>query len=484
MIPAYIPDLYPDELFFSWICRINDHSAYPGYRATLQVLLGQSKYIRVDLTTPTSTDFRQIIDKMCPMDEIIFQHTLFPAYARFRTLEYRQQAYDVLYAGEEDVGNSLMYPDGNRKFLRYCPMCAGWDRERYGETYWHRLHQLPDLDACPVHGCTLITTNVSIIRKIAPKTVSAEEVIRKDSEDKVQKVSPEYLDFARYYQEIFLAPMDMKSDYNAGKFLAGFIKEKTGYSTKRGGQTMSLQISCDMKDFYRDLGDSYEIKSYRVANVITGKSHDMRDIARVAYFLGIPAEELLDTTKRVESKKEVFDAEVHRLYTQGYSQREIARKMDAPRSLIRTSLMSDSTVVQDYAKAKNQKKHTLQKKDAEMVGQVKGICESLQYRADGRPQRVALYPICAVLGIQPKNLRFYPQCEKTVMASVEPWEEYWARALVWAYKEIKKEGEPFFRERVREKTGIVKKTGIRALPVLYKYAGPEVEKKIREAFLR
>ena len=39
--------------------------------------------------------------------------------------------------------------------LRYCPVCVTEDREAYGEAYWHRLHQVPCVEVCPLHNVFL-----------------------------------------------------------------------------------------------------------------------------------------------------------------------------------------------------------------------------------------------------------------------------------------------------------------------------------------
>ncbi len=38
------------------------------------------------------------------------------------------------------------------QYLRYCEDCWQEDNRLYGEPYWHRLHLLPGVLMCPVHG--------------------------------------------------------------------------------------------------------------------------------------------------------------------------------------------------------------------------------------------------------------------------------------------------------------------------------------------
>ena len=45
--------------------------------------------------------------------------------------------------------------------LRYCPDCAREDMERYGETYWHRMSQLPGVEYCLKHGTPIRDSEVT-----------------------------------------------------------------------------------------------------------------------------------------------------------------------------------------------------------------------------------------------------------------------------------------------------------------------------------
>ena len=50
----------------------------------------------------------------------------------------------------------LPSPVGCEIVLRYCAMCARYDWEAFGVSYWHRAHQLPLVSVCVHHGTTLL----------------------------------------------------------------------------------------------------------------------------------------------------------------------------------------------------------------------------------------------------------------------------------------------------------------------------------------
>jgi hypothetical protein len=58
-------------------------------------------------------------------------------------------------------------------------MCVEQDRRQYGETYWHRSHQLPGIELCPEHECRLLSTSVPYrTDKIRRALIPAEQAIR------------------------------------------------------------------------------------------------------------------------------------------------------------------------------------------------------------------------------------------------------------------------------------------------------------------
>jgi hypothetical protein len=43
--------------------------------------------------------------------------------------------------------------------LRFCPSCVEQDKANFGETYWHRIHQIPGVEVCPHHATFLEESN-------------------------------------------------------------------------------------------------------------------------------------------------------------------------------------------------------------------------------------------------------------------------------------------------------------------------------------
>ncbi len=61
------------------------------------------------------------------------------------------------------------------KYLRFCPACFREEQEKYGEAYWHRLHQLPGVIICPTHLTLLQDSSVAVRAANKHEFVAASE---------------------------------------------------------------------------------------------------------------------------------------------------------------------------------------------------------------------------------------------------------------------------------------------------------------------
>jgi hypothetical protein len=63
-------------------------------------------------------------------------------------------------------------------WLRFCPVCLQEDKNRYGEIYWHRLHQAPGVEVCPLHQVFLENSNAPARNRTKQNTfISAREAV-------------------------------------------------------------------------------------------------------------------------------------------------------------------------------------------------------------------------------------------------------------------------------------------------------------------
>lgn len=102
---------------------------------------------------------------MLSIDDVLANHTLLPYYTRFFEANKKQQVWEALRAGRGSGITSVrtQMPDGTEG-LKYCPICYLLDTEKYGEPFWHRVHQIPLLGYCPMHKIRLVTVPIKFAR--------------------------------------------------------------------------------------------------------------------------------------------------------------------------------------------------------------------------------------------------------------------------------------------------------------------------------
>lgn len=155
---GFFIDPYPDELLFSVCARYKDRTCYPNRASAVQEFFGGSgATISVDF--PTRLDY--LITQLptghrYTSDQLISQHTLAPLYIPFlptvradKLREEMRQASGICHTHERVGGTSLTIK--NPKHLRFCSLCAQDELKDFGESYWHRAHQVPGVDLCSIH---------------------------------------------------------------------------------------------------------------------------------------------------------------------------------------------------------------------------------------------------------------------------------------------------------------------------------------------
>jgi len=157
MIVGY-PPAYPDELHYSVNARYRADSACADSSLSTH-LYGGLTSASIDFPCRL-TDLAERLPKEhgYTADDLIAERTLYPLYAAFLTPE-RGAALVEAMRGIRGVSPFALGYQGNKikppSHLRYCPYCVIEEREATGECYWHRVHQVPGVLVCPIHGVAL-----------------------------------------------------------------------------------------------------------------------------------------------------------------------------------------------------------------------------------------------------------------------------------------------------------------------------------------
>lgn len=396
---SYFPDVYPDELFYSWICRYYAHSGYTAYIAASEdILSNRNGKVRYEFTATLNEDARNVIYKMTAPQNIVTDHTMYPYYARFAPWDRRKAAFDVLVNGNANVGNLLPIPNSkSERYLMYCPDCAADDRSNYGEAYYHRLHQIRHIGICAKHGCRLQSTGLGIHGNVSPRLFVPEVVIPREFNHNDSEYLPVGA-FQQYMADVFCQPVDIDNQVPIGDFLTQKLRG-TPYISTVGCMRYIARL-------HRDLCKAFTNTTYQehhLQKLFLGYNFDPHLIMMVAYHLGISHQDLCNPVKQQANEPK-----------------------QPPRTRARSS----------YSTRAGAQAQEWDKMDKVSLPAVREAIKRLHIDSKGRPRRVTVRAVCDIMGWPNKRLDLLPLCSAEVRRYRETMPQYWAREVVWAYNQL------------------------------------------------
>lgn len=482
---AYFPEIYPDELMYSLLARYYVKSGYPCYWYVAEDLF-ESKTVRPDIefvNQYTSAALR-MITKDLPMDEVILNHTMFPCYGRFLPKERRNTAFKALVKMQGNYHNLLPLPKrktGSERYLRYCPICAEADREKHGETYWHRVHQMQDIDICPYHHCRLFESSVIISGKASPDLVVAEMVIPDNPEVIVCHNEIE-CKFADYAAEVFQSNIDLQSDVTAGEFLHSRMAN-TKYRSIRGEQRNITLFHTDFMEHYKNLPDNTFTELWQIQKVLNGYRCNFNEICMLAMFLNIPAADLVQMKLPEKTQEQKFDEQIFMLHEQGLKYPEIARRLNAPYDTVKA--IGEQRYKTYHKEPKKPLKcgakgYNWQQIDKDTLPLIKEAIRQLQGDEISRPKKVTVFAVEKMLNLPSKRISLYlPMCKAEIEKYEESQEQYWAREVVWAVNKIIREGDVLNWKHIRNLTNMRKCDLTACIPYLNMFVDNKLVNQIK-----
>ena len=464
---TYFPTIYPDELIYSVLARFYLHGGYMAYIYAVQDLFMDSKARpEIEFLNRLRPEVVKMVCNKMPMEELVEKHTMFPYYARFMPCERRNSAFRALCEMAGNYNNLLSVPkqkNGEERYLRYCPLCVKSDRDRFGETYWHREHQMMWVSVCPVHGSRLLDSSVTFSSRSSPHLVSAEQEI-KESEPVTYGNDMEKL-LAEYVAKVFQADMDISGHVPVSQFL--HVKMAgTRYLSVRGEQKNIQLLYDDLKIFYKDLRVQGITGLWQMEKVFTSYRFNTFEICQIAMFLGVPTEELVKMELPQKPPKQLFDEKVIQMCNKGIGINQIARELGVSSRTVRMVGKQTARTEKKYSLKCGVKAKDWEQVDKETLPLVKRAIKQLQGEEGERPRRVTESTICRILGFPDKRLLLLPQCREEVLKHKEVQEQYWARECVWAVNIIESEGKPLNWKQIRVLTNMRKENFTACMPYL------------------
>ena len=196
-------------------------------------------------------------------------------------------------------------------WLRYCPVCLQADKERFGERYWHRLHQVPGVEICPTHKTFLEN---STFRATAPfpvrEFISAEHLTGPSLPRKADShpLFPTLLDIAVDVSYLLSAPSSFP-DTSILEERYCFLLSQRGFMTK-GGLVRRVELMKAFADYYAmelltllhcEVGKTCHVSDNWPARLVTPSKMDHHPLHNILLirFLGVAIEKFfLQLTKQ------------------------------------------------------------------------------------------------------------------------------------------------------------------------------------------
>lgn len=89
----YLPEIYPDELVYSWLSRYFVYSGCTNHKMLISQLLYSTKNNpSVEFIGHLNKAAEKQITQVYSIDDLILNHTMFPQYARFMPADKRDVA--------------------------------------------------------------------------------------------------------------------------------------------------------------------------------------------------------------------------------------------------------------------------------------------------------------------------------------------------------------------------------------------------------
>ena len=402
-------DFYDDELLYSFLARYFERTGYINYISAAKDLFfnihTRPDFEFLNKYTKETFDF---ITKNKSFGQVILDHTMFPYYCRYMPPERRRMAYMALCNMDNKWVDYISKPTSKGVFrhFRYCPICREEDRKKYGETYWHRSHQMIGVDICPIHFCKLLNADIVISANASPCLFTAEEKVVSSiveySENPTKKALAEYI------FTVFKAPINLNENTRIGDYLHSKLPPRY---FDRNMRNLRL-LTNDFNDYYKGI---MALEGWRIEKIFTGYNSKINEICMLAMFLNISPSQL------TENKT--------------------------------VSINKPKRAKKKYKKSKpGSKSKDWDRIDIETLPKVIDFISKT--KSTDKPVRITLGYVERMLKLPSKSLPKMPLCYNEILKNTETQDEFWIRKIAWAKDNLLRENKPLNWKHIRDMTNI------------------------------
>ena len=156
------PRLYPDELLGPGLIRCCRWYQLPFKVFAREVL--RLPQLRANFLGVWPLRAIAPLYRVSP-EHMLWNHTPFPYASGFlhgESFEMAQKAALQGGAGMPQLTAVMQNASMGLPYRKVCPRCVQEDLDIFGETYWHRSHNLPGVLLCAKHRCALAATNLAV----------------------------------------------------------------------------------------------------------------------------------------------------------------------------------------------------------------------------------------------------------------------------------------------------------------------------------
>lgn len=438
---AYLPEIYPDELAYSWFSRYYVHTGCLTHKSALDdILYKRHNNPNKEFLGHLSPEMSAAIRRIYPMETLIMGHTMFPQYARF--IPQEQQKAALYHIGFDfcDVHHLFaILPRSETDFyLKYCPLCADEDRKQHGETYWHRVHQIRNMRICPKHRCRLV--NSAVVAKSEQTFTFCPAESHVTAQTPNIETDPLQIAFADYMTDVFNAPIDFEKDIPISAVLYHAM-QNTQYLKSTGKTRYTKQLAEDMNAYYTRLNLGGAASMYQIQRVLLGERFDFSVVCQIAFYLGVDSKTLTNPALTAD---------------------QIQQEQS-------THYMKDRTPI-DWA--------AYDSETAPILEQIARAIYDGTASESGRPERVSEKMVYREMEFPAHRLENLPKCRAIFDKYTETYEENWARRIVWGYSKLKAENTPFYWSDIRKLTGVKKENMEKVIPFIRKHTNSKTAEAI------
>ena len=291
------PTPYPDEILYSIMCRHHMRSGNSNARRTNLDLWGNGygkKLFLPDGIERIAAQIPQGADLAA--ERFINDNTIFPLLKPFLQKEKCVALSAAMRFGDPSIYNLFSFArvfTQQHRALRYCEQCVKRDAERYGEPYWHRVHQLPGVFVCPIHNVATVESDVKsgeVRNGYYPLLETAHNSARVYESDVFEKL----LNFARDTLWMLQHGCELGFSEDTDALYDDWLRAK-GYRNSNG-QTSGKLLAQDVAEYYGQeflsLLDAYNSGAYTWIWSLTQLNsfrHPLYQLLLIRFLAGYPS---------------------------------------------------------------------------------------------------------------------------------------------------------------------------------------------------